>query len=202
MPLDGTSPKDSGFRWTDENVAELRRLAPDYSSSQIAGRLGCSRSAVIGKLSRLGISRTPRGPQPFQWTKDLDDQLYALHLRAFSDRTIATILGCAVSALRKRRQKFGEKPVPPGAEPNRYAIRPKHIPRRLFRDADSMPTPDDVWTPLPTSMPVTLAELTASSCRWPCGDPLSPAFRFCGAPAIVGKSYCKCHCAIAFQRAA
>lgn len=64
--------------WTDQRVAELRRLAETgLSCRQIACEIGggVSRNAVIGKLVRLGINRghagrsasvprTPRAPRP------------------------------------------------------------------------------------------------------------------------------------------
>ncbi len=36
------------------------------------------------------------------------------------------------------------------------------------------------------------------SCAWPIGEPRSKDFRYCDAPAVVGRSYCPCHCAVAF----
>jgi GcrA cell cycle regulator len=73
--------------WTDQRVADLRRLWADgLSASQIATRLGgCTRNAVIGKVHRLGLAkrattsrarspnRRPRGsgpPRPRQPKKD------------------------------------------------------------------------------------------------------------------------------------
>jgi GcrA cell cycle regulator len=54
------------MNWTDEKIAMLKRLHKDGEScSQIAVMLrdGCTRSAVIGKLNRLGLSgRTPSKP--------------------------------------------------------------------------------------------------------------------------------------------
>jgi GcrA cell cycle regulator len=48
--------------WTDERVEQLRTLFSDpeiYSNSEIATKLDCglSRNAVIGKISRLGLTR-------------------------------------------------------------------------------------------------------------------------------------------------
>lgn len=43
---------------------------------------------------------------------------------------------------------------------------------------------------VPLARYLTLAELEPSSCRWPIGDPASSDFRFCGAPALPGQSYC------------
>lgn len=44
-----------GFDWTDEIVAQCRIWARDESSGKIAGRLGVSRNAVIGKFRRQKI---------------------------------------------------------------------------------------------------------------------------------------------------
>ncbi|WP_084293140.1 GcrA family cell cycle regulator [Bradyrhizobium sp. WSM3983] len=43
---------------------------------------------------------------------------------------------------------------------------------------------------VPMARYLTLEQLEPSSCRWPIGDPASPDFRFCGAPAVPGQSYC------------
>lgn len=45
--------------WTDERVQQLRQdWAAGLSGSQIAGRMGKSRNAIIGKLHRLGLRRS------------------------------------------------------------------------------------------------------------------------------------------------
>src|SRR5262245_52711173 len=47
--------------WTPDRIDELKRLfEAAYSCSQIARQIGVTRNAVIGKLTRLGLSR-PRG---------------------------------------------------------------------------------------------------------------------------------------------
>ena len=62
--------------WTDEAVSEMRELAQSgLSSSAIGNRMGCSRSTIIGKCSRMGIAlsgskreqpecRPPSRPRP------------------------------------------------------------------------------------------------------------------------------------------
>ncbi|WP_371933109.1 GcrA family cell cycle regulator [Bradyrhizobium sp. CCGUVB23] len=52
---------------------------------------------------------------------------------------------------------------------------------------------------VPLARYLTLAELEPSSCRWPIGDPASPEFRFCGAPALPGESYCRACARKAYQ---
>jgi hypothetical protein len=40
--------------------------------------------------------------------------------------------------------------------------------------------------------------LEPNACRWPCGDPKDPRFRFCGRPAAKG-AYCEEHTAAAYM---
>lgn len=39
------------------------------------------------------------------------------------------------------------------------------------------------------------------ACVWPIGEPRSPEFRFCGAPAVAGRSYCQEHIDRAYAKA-
>jgi GcrA cell cycle regulator len=50
----------------------------------------------------------------------------------------------------------------------------------------------------PRSKPVPAATRSAAACQWPHGDPGTPQFQFCGAPAERGKPYCRTHCAKAY----
>ena len=45
----------------------------------------------------------------------------------------------------------------------------------------------------------TIFSLTASTCRWPIGDPGDLDFHFCGAKSKVGQPYCEYHAAKAYQ---
>ena len=46
---------------------------------------------------------------------------------------------------------------------------------------------------------VTLANLNASMCKFPLGDPTSESFRYCGAPSPAGRPYCIHHHGIAHE---
>jgi len=46
-----------------------------------------------------------------------------------------------------------------------------------------------------------LMTIRRTDCRWPLGDPRSPAFSLCGRPAVRG-SYCRAHAEIAYRPAA
>ncbi|MBF0562515.1 MAG: global cell cycle regulator GcrA-like protein [Alphaproteobacteria bacterium] len=43
-----------------------------------------------------------------------------------------------------------------------------------------------------------VVELSATTCRWPIGDPKEPDFHFCGKRILTGKPYCAEHAAIAY----
>lgn len=48
------------FRWNETNTADLKRLWPEgLSAGQIGAELGCSRNAVIGKATRIGLTGSP-----------------------------------------------------------------------------------------------------------------------------------------------
>ncbi len=56
--------RDAATPWTEERLAELRRLwvEESLSSSEIAQRMGISRGTVMGKINRLGLLRHRGAP--------------------------------------------------------------------------------------------------------------------------------------------
>lgn len=104
-------------------------------------------------------------------------------------------------ALRPRGEvKPPEKPkrVPtPSISPvsGQSPVRPD-VPQELV-DAFSTPA---ITVPEPSRGRVTLVQLTATTCRWPIGDPAKPDFRFCGEVAPVEKPYCCEHAQRAVSR--
>ncbi len=46
---------------------------------------------------------------------------------------------------------------------------------------------------------VSLLDLGSRQCRWPLGDMIEPATRFCGGDTPVGASYCPTHRAMAYS---
>jgi GcrA cell cycle regulator len=53
----------SSMSWDAKDIVRLKKLwAVGQSAAQIARRLGCSRSAVCGKLNRLGLKRGRKPP--------------------------------------------------------------------------------------------------------------------------------------------
>lgn len=50
----------------------------------------------------------------------------------------------------------------------------------------------------PKKTKLSILDLTATTCRWPIGDPENPNFHFCGKKAVPGKPYCKEHSELAY----
>jgi hypothetical protein len=56
----------------------------------------------------------------------------------------------------------------------------------------------DFADPEPIEGTLTIVDLTASTCRWPSGNPRDlKTFRYCGETANSGP-YCKCHARLAY----
>jgi hypothetical protein len=62
--------------------------------------------------------------------------------------------------------------------------------------AESAPEPSAILAGSATTAEK-VAALTATSCRWPCGDPLHSDFRFCGSP-VTAPPYCEEHRGVAY----
>ncbi len=56
--------REAASTWTEERLTELRRLWVEetLTSSEIAQRMGISRSTVMGKINRLGLLRHQGAP--------------------------------------------------------------------------------------------------------------------------------------------
>lgn len=159
--------------WNEDRIEALRKLWADgLSANQIATELGngITRNAVIGKVSRLGLSgsikRKPgvKPPPPPKAAKVLE------------------------ARARRSDAAAAPKPTLPRQLP-RTSIAP--IP--IAQPAREIPPPDEAKR-------VTILELRESMCKWPMGDPQAPEFRYCGADAPIGEGpYCKFHHRVAYQ---
>ena len=168
--------------WTNEQVELLKQLWNEgYSASQIADQIGTvTRNAVIGKIHRLGLQgRRKAIPQP---------KTAATHPRP--EKHPGRIMAGSMSApLTFRNAETMATGIP--------AIARETI---ALAEAAGLPSlPEHAPAPFNSSSPLKLENLKASSCRWPEGDPGTPEFRFCGAHAPVGQSYCPYHTRIAYQ---
>jgi GcrA cell cycle regulator len=89
----------------------------------------------------------------------------------------------------------------PATQP-RKALTPRE-PASLRRPA-AAPAPA-VAAPAPVPPPAAVVRpfprVSTRSCCWPMGEPGTPEFRFCAAPAMAPKPYCAEHAAIAYVKA-
>ena len=170
-------------KWdADGMIDELKRLHADgLSAGKIAKKLGfSSRNAVIGKLHRLGIVKS----------RPVGQRAHIERPALSRGEKIAKGLSDYNAAHRIREQK-------------------KHKPRiKLPEDqmpsiAPEMPIPANEFdAAIPLEERRTLLELTSFTCRWPCGDPSTADFYFCGADADLNnhRPYCGVHTMRAIRR--
>lgn len=109
---------------------------------------------------------------PSTWTPGMDAEMLRLWGEGASAREIGAVLGCSKNAVIGRHRRITPPPPPPPAPP---AVTIHDI-------ADS---------------------LVHGACRWFEGDPLiirrdPGSVRYCGEPAVAGKSYCAAHAKVAF----
>lgn len=78
--------------------------------------------------------------------------------------------------------------VPARRRPNTPRVPSNSTPRPPQVIVDTTPAPE-----APASLCLPLIELTATTCRWPVGDPRQPGFGFCGHDIAEGSRYCPYH---------
>ena len=180
--------------WTDERVELMKKMwGEGQSASQIAKELGgVTRSAVIGKVHRLGLSNRASGgaattakaaepkakaapkaePKPKPQPKT-EPALKAVPVPAETKPAVPA---------RKQIIPAGQ-PLPP--QPSANEISPEALAKvnEVEKKAKKL----------------SLMELTERTCKWPVGDPATDHFWFCGLPVQQGKPYCEAHVGVAFQ---
>lgn len=168
-----------GSTWTDERIAQLRDLlAQGLSARVIAGRLGVTRNAVIGKVSRLGLSGQGNPPGPPKGQKAMSRaSLRAAKEAAAKPGSVGSVAFGVVSGI-KRRQRAAAGPA---------------------LEIDIEPAPIDAVVPM--GQRLSLQELNEATCHWPIGHPGNPEFFFCGGKTLPGLPYCAGHSSIAYRPA-
>jgi len=99
-----------------------------------------------------------------------------------------------------RREQTGALRFPSRSKPRPKTSRQAPKPPGTLRLRGRSRFPLSELPPLdpPPAFAVTVAALTATSCRWPLGDPKRQDFSFCGRPAPADQPYCAHHSAIAY----
>lgn len=155
------------------------------------------------------------------WTEEQDELLKTHHTAGLSASQSAGLLGCTRNAVigKWARMKLPpRRPVaPPQPRPRPYAHGASILPRNKSaqrkrshetRQAEQRFSPESVISTddIPRQQRRTLLDLGERHCRWPCGDPGTPDFFFCGgirkdAGKPIGNGglpYCDTHCQAAY----
>ncbi len=192
--------------WTDETVAAVKKMWGEGHSCSVIGRLfGITRSAVIGKMHRMGYRRN--GPDiPMRdgakWTPDMDARLRVLADEGASRTTMAVDLGltynqvlsrCRVLRLKvKDGRTFVMAPFSAGGGNGSVMSRRNHelgtvgAPARIVNEE-----------PDPNVKGLTCVEMPArGACRWPVSG-TGAAMLHCG-QSCGDVTYCVVHAKIAF----
>lgn len=142
--------------WDDDKDALIKRMWTQdrASANQIAGRVGTTRNAVIGRLHRLGCNSSNGGSSSSTGGKARKRQLQA--------KPPERQLKLKPPKQQKVWNHWGNTP----ANAERKYVEPYREPE-FSKEFD------------PAKM-VTFVELEDHHCRWPVGDPRTEAFRFCG----------------------
>jgi GcrA cell cycle regulator len=135
---------------------------------------------------------------PHRWTSDAIAKARVLWREGQSAREIGVVFGVSkgsVLGVADRNGFTSRKPDHP-----RRAYDPQD--RRGRADRHHPPKPVVVLVPVAAGLPVRVLRLSpVAACCWPLGEPRTPAFRWCGAAAVVGRSYCPAHVALAYRPA-
>lgn len=141
-----------------------------------------------------------------EWTEEAIATLRRLWDEGLSTAEIGRRMGISKNAVvgKAHRLNLSPRPSPirraPGtAVPARRPAAPAP-PRPVPMVAAPPARPADRPAPVVAMRPAPPLRLGSGACCWPIGDPGAPGFRFCGAPALVGKPYCADHAAIAYVR--
>lgn len=201
------SPPPEIFSWTASTEESLRQMVEKgYTSTQICGKLGTTRNAVVSKCKRLGLTlgrdrakwKNPRFA--FKWTEEASEALRELCDLKMTSPEIAQELSArfqlplSSSAVYHRAGLLGFS-VGGGQQTQfeRARLRSRSAKAAEFK-------PIAVETSFECRR-VSLTELAFRSCRFPIGDPLEDDFAFCGNDATAGKSYCAGHAALCYRSA-
>lgn len=99
------------------------------------------------------------------------------------------------------RKENGRRPTSKAAMPAKPAKAPKEKPATKPPEPPATPKREPDYTDLPPERgTVSAVDIKGNQCRWPCGDPRTRAFRFCGRTPLQGNTpYCSGHAGRAYN---
>ncbi len=148
------------------------------------------------------------------WTDEKIEKLKKLWKKGLTTVEIGKELGISKNAVvgKAHRLKLESRPSPIKKAVDKKPITPENkVEAKPTKSAKVKEQPKAKEKPQPQTQPkekekiippenmVTLMDVTATSCRWPIGDPQDPDFHFCDKEAVEGRPYCLMHCAQAYM---
>lgn len=167
--------------WTEERVEMLKkRWVEGASAGEIANELGggVTRSGVIGKVHRLKLAKR-KNPTVAAKPKPVKRHGNAGQPKAAAIRhnlDARSNQGLAFKIAQARKDGLT------GAEGMDAVLGKRQL-----------PYVEEVEEGVDVTHLIGLLQLTEHTCKWPQGDPLQPAFGFCGHPTQSGSPYCSQH---------
>ena len=184
-------------------------MKPRQIAEQVRREFGANMSVTlvyrdITWLRRNGVINSEDGNKARD--EDLDRRCLALKKAGHSYGAIAEELGISRGAvggrlhrlrwedptgMGQRKQKAGEERAKPDARRSKRSRRPSPVLKRAARTEH--PDPSPIIPPnsaYPPGAPTAVMTAKPGTCRWPIGEPRDRDFRFCGAKALDGSSWC------------
>jgi GcrA cell cycle regulator len=155
----------------------------------------------------------------YGWNEETDEQLRQLWGTGMASMKIARAMGRTKGSVIGRAHRLGlEKREQPGSIVKAKNVPPVGNPKgalevtraqeraqeALTALAAVAPPPEPEPAPAPIlgplrPLPFWLGATPAvRECQWPIGHPRRPGFRFCCAPPVPDRPYCRAHCEIAY----
>lgn len=161
-----------------------RYLAEGLSASKISEKFeDCTRSAVIGRSHRLQLRKSTLDAKPTSVSK-------------------ASSKPTSQRAVRKTRRSLEPTPMRGSNNPHHLDFKARAEQRAVSPGLAEHLIAGEAKRPIeiqaPTSLNLSMAELSNSTCRWPQGDPQKPTFGFCGIHTSR-PPYCPYHSRLAFM---
>lgn len=173
-PLEIKGDQKQGSFWTEARVIELVQMwANGVSSRRISIMMSekykhhVTRNAVIGRLSRMGLTSKARQSEKRFEAKQRQRKRMERAARTREDKARATM---------KHPRQMSAWPVHHG---------PPHPPLKYEEVFREVIVPEDKRKGL--------VDLEDYDCRWPIGHPRDADFHFCAARKMPGSSYCAYH---------
>jgi len=180
--------------WTDQRIELLKKLwLEGVTSTEICVRLDISRSAVLGKIKRLGLNR-----------KVLDAKEQRTPPKSAAPEVVVAPAPVNLPPVSKEAKLLNE--LPPTAVPSRNRTPPPlDLLTKAFSAASSLDQIPDTAangngkgkTP---KKYLSIWDLRDGCCKWPMGELLDRPEFFCGATTTPGSPWCDYHRSIAFPR--